>query len=317
MQNIIFQKADKIVMKQILRVTDENDDEIRIDSYLSDYLDISRAQVQKLIKSGNVLINGENKKPSLKVRLNDIIEIEETEEKTQINPQNIPLDIVWEDENMLVVNKPSGMLTHPTQTEQKNTLVNALLYKYGENLSDINGLFRRGIVHRLDRNTSGLLMIAKNNKTHEYLAQQIKDRLITKKYLAIVKGIIHYDEGEIDEPIARNPKNPVKMMISSDGKPSLTLFKVLKRYKDCTYVELDLKTGRTHQIRVHMSYMKTPVLNDTLYGAGNYKVKTQEQVLQSYKLSFTRPFSDDIISLQIEPDEKIKKVLNYLEQQKY
>ena len=160
MQNIIFQKADKIVMKQILRVTDENDDEIRIDSYLSDYLDISRAQVQKLIKSGNVLINGENKKPSFKVRLNDIIEIEETEEKTEIVPQNILLDIVWEDENLLVVNKHSGMFTHPTQTEHKNSLVNAILYKYGENLSDINGLFRRGIVHRLDRNTSGLLMIA-------------------------------------------------------------------------------------------------------------------------------------------------------------
>ncbi len=304
-------------MKQILHVTDENDDEIRLDTYVSEYLDLSRAKVQKLIKSGNILLNGENKKSAHKIKLNDVIEVEEKEEITEILPQNIPLDIVWEDENMLVVNKPSGMLTHPTQTEKENTLVNALLYKYGDNLSDINGLFRRGIVHRLDRNTSGLLMVAKNNRTHEYLAQQIKDRLITKKYLAIVKGIIHYDEGEINEPIARSPKNPIKMIVSPDGKPSLTYFKVLKRYKDCTYVELNLKTGRTHQIRVHMSYMKTPVLNDSLYGAGIYKVKTQEQVLQSYKLSFTRPFSDDIIELEIEPDEKIKKVLNYLEQQKY
>lgn len=299
-------------------ITDENDENTRLDNYLSELFDnFSRSHFKNLIQKGKVFINGELKKPSYKVRLGDKVEIEAIEQKEKtIHPQNIPLDIVWEDENMLVVNKPSGMLTHPTGLEPENTLVNALLYKYGENLSDINGYFRRGILHRLDRNTSGLLMIAKNNETHEFLANQIKDRLVIKKYLAIVKGIVKEDSGIIDLPIGRNPANPRKMAVTESGKPSLTEFKVLKRFKDCTYLELDLKTGRTHQIRVHLSYLHHPILNDTLYGAGNFKVKTQEQVLQSYKLAFTKPFSSDIIELEIEPDEKIKKVLKYVKSEK-
>ena len=213
---------------------------------------------------------------------------------------------------MLVVNKPSGMLTHPTTIERENTLVNALLYKYGENLSDINGEFRRGILHRLDRNTSGLLMIAKNNNAHEFLANQIKEHTLTKKYCAIVKGVIKEDELEINLPIGRNPNQPHKMMVREDGKESLTRVKVLERFKEHTYVELTLITGRTHQIRVHMSHIKHPVYNDTLYGAGHGKVKTEEQVLQSYYLSFTKPFGNEIINLEIEPDEKINKVLRTL-----
>lgn len=296
-------------------ITDENDENVRLDNYLSELFDnFSRSHFQKLIKSGLVQINGEVKKPSYKVKLGDKVEVEvKDEEEKAIKPQNIVLDIVWEDENMLVVNKSSGMLTHPTELEVEDTLVNALLYKYGENLSDINGYFRRGIVHRLDRNTSGLLMVAKNNETHEFLANQIKERLIVKKYLAMVKGVFGQDEGIIDFPIGRNPNQPHKMAVVEDGKPSLTGYKVLKRFSDCTYLELDLKTGRTHQIRVHLSYLKHPILNDSLYGGGNFKVKTQEQVLQAYKLAFTKPFSNDIIELEIEPDEKIKKILNYFE----
>jgi len=305
-------------MKNILYITDENDENTRLDNYLSDLFEnFSRSHLQTFIKNGNVLINGDVKKPSYKVKFNDKIELDEPEiEKIEIKPQNIPLEIAYEDENMLVVNKPSGMLTHPTEKETENTLVNALLYKYGENLSDINGIFRRGIVHRLDRNTSGLLMVAKNNKTHEYLAQQIKERLVEKKYLAIVKGRINYDFGTIDYPIGRNPKHPEKMAVVKDGKPSLTGFDVIKKFREATYLELDLKTGRTHQIRVHLSHIKHPILNDTLYGAGTFKVRTQEQVLQSYKLRFTKPFNNDTIELEIEPDEKIKKVLGYLESQK-
>lgn len=297
-------------------ITDENDENARLDNYLSELFDnFSRSHFKELIQKGKILVNEEARKPSYKIKLGDKIEMLALEEKKEvIYPQNIKLDIIWEDENMLVVNKPSGMLTHPTELEPENTLVNALLYKYGENLSDINGYFRRGILHRLDRNTSGLLMIAKNNETHEFLANQIKGRLVTKKYLAIAKGVFKEDSGIIDLPIGRNPANPCKMAVVENGKPSLTEFKVLKRFKDCTYLELDLKTGRTHQIRVHLSYLHHPILNDTLYGAGSYKVKTQEQVLQSYKLTFTKPFSNDIIELEIEPDEKIKKVLNYLEQ---
>lgn len=305
-------------MKNFWFITDENDENMRLDSYLSELFDnFSRSHFQELIKKGEILINGEVKKPSYKTRLGDRIEVELKEKNPEeIIPQNIKLEIVWEDENMLVVNKPSGMLTHPTELERENTLVNALLYKYGENLSDLNGFFRRGIVHRLDRNTSGLLMVAKNNETHEILAEQIKQRLIGKKYLSIVKGVFNQEEGLIDQPIGRNPNQPHKMAVVEGGKPSLTGFKVLKRYKECTYLELDLKTGRTHQIRVHLSFLNHPIINDTLYGSGGFKVKTQEQVLQSYKLMFTKPFSSDIIELEIDPDEKIKKVLKYLDNQK-
>lgn len=217
---------------------------------------------------------------------------------------------------MLVVNKPSGMLTHPTNTERTHTLVNALLYRFGENLSDINGDYRRGILHRLDRNTSGLLMIAKNNKAHEFLAEQIKKHTVVKKYRAILKGIFPEDEKTINLPIGRNPNQPHKMMVREDGKESITILKVRNRFKEATAVELTLITGRTHQIRVHTSFLNHPVYNDTLYGAGKGKVSTQEQVLQSFFLRFTKPFSDEIIELQIQPDEKYKKVLNYFESRK-
>lgn len=290
---------------------DENDEDKRLDSYLSEITpDLSRSKIQNAIKSGCVKVNETIKKPSYILKENDKIEFEITEkEDLSIPAQNIPLDIVYEDENMLVVNKPSGMLTHPTTIEKENTLVNALLYKFGNNLSDINGEFRRGILHRLDRNTSGLLMVAKNNKAHEFLANQIKEHSIIKKYRAVVKGIITENEFEIDKPIGRNPNQPHKMMVREDGKPSKTLVKVIERFKEHSFVKLTLITGRTHQIRVHMSHIKHPVYNDTLYGAGSGKVKTQEQVLQSYYLSFTKPFGDEIIELEIEPDEKISKVL--------
>lgn len=305
-------------MKHTFHISDENDENLRLDNCLSSFLcDFSRGKIQDLIKQGSILVNGEKKKSSYHVKFGEKIDInfDEEELKDTIPPQDIPLEIIYEDDNMLVVNKPSGMLTHPTTIERENTLVNALLFKYGENLSDINGEFRRGILHRLDRNTSGLLMVAKNNETHEYLAEQIKAREIEKKYLAIVKGAVRFDIGTIDYPIGRNPKHPHKMAVVKDGKPSLTEFSVIRKFKEATYLELNLRTGRTHQIRVHMSQLKHPIINDTLYGGGNFKVKTQEQVLQAYKLTFTKPFSHEIIKLEIEPDEKIKKVLSYLENQ--
>ncbi len=293
---------------------DENDENKRLDSFLSEITpDLSRSKIQSLIKNGGVKLNDEAKKPSYQLKENDKIEFElPQDEEIKIEPQNIPLEIVYEDENMLVVNKPSGMLTHPTAIERENTLVNALLYHFGGNLSDINGVFRRGILHRLDRNTSGLLMIAKNNKAHEFLANQIKEHTITKKYRAVVKGVVEKDEFEIDSPIGRNPNQPHKMAVREDGKPSKTIVKILERFKDATYLELTLVTGRTHQIRVHMKSINHPVYNDTLYGAGQGKVKTKEQVLQSYYLRFTKPFGDEIIELEIEPDDKIQKVLKYL-----
>lgn len=294
-------------------IIDELTDNIRIDTYLADYMqDFSRSKIQSEIKKGSVLVNSKTVKPSYSVKEGDEIVFEIPETTIKIEPENIPLDIVWEDENMLVVNKPSGMLTHPTTIETTGTLVNALLFKYGENLSDVNGEFRRGILHRLDRNTSGMLMIAKNNKTHEYLVEKMKQGEMTKKYLTVVKGVIEEDEFTINKPIGRNPNQPHKMAIVEGGKESISKVKVLERFKDATLIEVHLITGRTHQIRVHLSSIGHPVYNDTLYGFGKMKIKTEEQVLESYKLSFPHPFDGKIISLEIKPDDKIEKVLHYL-----
>lgn len=299
----------------MLLTIDENADSTRLDVYLSDlYEGVSRSKIQNAIKSGKILVNTQIKKPSYVLKEGDNVEFENLIEEKSLNiePEDIPLEIVWEDENMAVVNKPSGMLTHPTPLETSGTLVNALLYKYGvDGLSDLNGEFRRGIVHRLDRNTSGLLMIAKNNKAHEYLANLIKNHDMTKKYHAVLKGDYPLDEDVINEPIGRHKTQPHKMTVTPDGKPSTTILKVLERFKEATYVELTLVTGRTHQIRVHASFRHYPVFNDTLYGAGQGKIKTQEQVLQSFYLKFAKPFSAEIIELEIPPDEELSKVLTY------
>lgn len=299
----------------MLLTIDENADNTRLDVYLSDlYEGVSRSKIQNAIKSAKVLVNTQIKKPSYVLKEGDNVEFENLIEEKSLNiePEDIPLEVVWEDENMAVVNKPSGMLTHPTPLETSGTLVNALLYKYGvDGLSDLNGEFRRGIVHRLDRNTSGLLMIAKNNKAHEYLANLIKNHDMTKKYHAVLKGDYPRDEDVINEPIGRHKTQPHKMTVTPDGKPSTTILKVLERFKEATYVELTLVTGRTHQIRVHASFRHYPVFNDTLYGAGQGKIKTQEQVLQSFYLKFAKPFSAEIIELEIPPDEELSKVLTY------
>ena len=302
----------------MLFFADENDENLRLDSFLASVSkDLSRSKLQGLIKSGAVKVNGCDKKPSYLIKDGDRIALEIPEDEIlRIAPEDIPLEIVYEDDNMLVVNKPSGMLTHPTTAERSGTLVNALIHKFGDNLSDLNGEFRRGIVHRLDKNTSGLLMVAKNNKTHEYLAKMIKDHNLTKKYRAIVKGVYPVDEEVIDLPIGRHPTRHHKMAVVQVGKESTTIVNVIKRFKEATLMDITLVTGRTHQIRVHLSEKGYPVFNDTLYGAGQSKVKTDEQVLQSYYLRFTKPFSDEIIELEIEADEKVIKVLNYLESKK-
>lgn len=298
-------------------IVDEQIEGERIDSYLAEMIpDVSRSKIQKFIKQGFCTVNDKIVKSSYVLKFNDLIILDFVEEAIleKPKPESIPLDIVWEDENMAVINKPSGMLTHPTSQEMQGTLVNALMFKYGENLSDLNGDLRRGIVHRLDRNTSGLIMVAKNNATHHFLVEEMKAKNFTKKYLAIVKGIVEEELFDISTPIGRHITQPHKMAVNGkDAKESLTKVQLLKRFKDSSLLELTLITGRTHQIRVHLSSIGHPVYNDTLYGFGKIKIKTEEQVLQSYKLEFTKPFTTERISLEILPDDKFNKVIRALE----
>ena len=296
-------------------IIDENDSGVRIDCYLSNlFADISRTKIQSLIKSGKVLINEKSCKSSYVIQTDDKIKFEFDDVKEiKIKPEKIEIETLYEDEYIAIINKPSGMLTHPVSNEKSGTLVNALLYKYGCSLSDLNGEYRRGIVHRLDRNTSGLLIITKNNTAHEKISEMMKERKILKRYRTIVKGVMN-ENVVIDKPIGRSRSNPAKMCVAADGKPSVTEACIIKRFDNATYLDINLKTGRTHQIRVHLSCINHPVYNDTLYGFGKMKIKTDGQVLQSYKLVFTNPFNGKLIDMEIEPDEKIKKILNCLEQ---
>lgn len=296
-------------------IIDNSDADIRLDCYLSNLLEnVSRTKIQNAIKSNLVFVNDKTCKPSHLIKTDDIVTIKDSAfNEIDIQPENIPLEIVYNSDDFAIVNKPSGMLTHPTSTQKTGTLVNALLYKFKNNLSNLNGNFRKGIVHRLDKNTSGLILVAKNNLAHEKLAQLIKDRNIEKRYRAIIKGFLP-ENITINEPIGRSKTNPTKMDVTPDGKPSLTEVYIIKQFKDATYIDVNLKTGRTHQIRVHLSHIGHPIFNDTLYGFGKQKIKTEEQVLQSYKLKFINPFNNELIDVKIEPDEKIKKILKYLEQ---
>lgn len=294
-------------------VVDEEFSGERIDNFVSaQFPEFSRSKIQKFIKNELVKLNDSSAKVATQLKEGDVILFDKPDGKIIIPSQPIELDIRYEDEDMLVVNKPKNMLTHPTSLEMENTLVNALLYKYGGNLSDLNGEMRPGIVHRLDRNTSGLLMIAKNNQAHEKLAEKIKQKTAKRNYLAVVCGNLDFSEKTISAPIGRSPSNPAKMAVVEGGKPSVTHVKVLEQFAGYTYVELELETGRTHQIRVHLSHIGHPIVNDTFYGGKKIGVKTTEQVLQAYQLTFNR-LSDNIITkITLEPDEDIAKVLKYL-----
>ena len=301
-------------LKKIYTSTLNNDFD-RVDSYISsEFSELSRSKIQTAAKNGLLLVNGKAVKPSFKLKEGDVIEIISNEDnEIKINPENIPLDIRYEDENMLVVNKPKNMLSHPTTKELSGTLVNALLNRYGyEGLSDINGVMRPGILHRLDRNTSGLLMIAKNNAAHENLANQIKTKTAKRNYLAIVSGIFENLTGTITGDIARHKTKCEKYTVQDGGKPSVTHYKVIEQFKNFAFIELELETGRTHQIRVHLSHIGHAIINDSLYGGQNIKVKTTEQVLQAYKLSFLNPVTSERINIEISPDNDIIRVLNKL-----
>ena len=266
----------------------ENDENKRIDSYLIEKLNLSRSKIQTMIKNKQILVNNEETKNSYILKNGDIITSEEyVEEEMKAVPEKMDLDIVYEDEDVIVVNKRNGMVVHPAVGNKNGTLVNGLLYH--SKLSDINGEFRPGIVHRIDAYTTGLLVIAKNNEAHLSLAKQLEEKTTTRKYIALVHGVVNTDTGTIDAPIGRDANDRKKMAVTDvNAKNAVTHFKVLERYKNTTLIELQLETGITHQIRVHMNYIGYPVVNDPVYGKRKLFDNTG-QCLHAKTLGFIHP----------------------------
>ncbi len=261
----------------------------RIDSYLPQVLDVSRSKVSKMIKNEEILVNGKKTKNSYILKENDLVEVGEIKEEImQALPEKIDLDIIYEDDDVIVVNKPNGMVVHPAVGNKSKTLVNGLLY-HSKNLSTINGEFRPGIVHRIDAYTTGLLMVAKNDKAHKILAKELEEKKTTRKYIALVWGIINTDTGTIDAPIGRDINDRKKMAVTDiNSKDAITHFKVIERYSNATLIELKLETGRTHQIRVHMNYIGYPVVNDPVYGRRKL-IDNTGQCLHAKTLGFIHP----------------------------
>jgi 23S rRNA pseudouridine1911/1915/1917 synthase len=292
---------------KIINVSEEKSD-IRIDKYLIEELGFSRSKIQKLIENKKAKVNDKLIKNSYIVRVDDEIVIEEyTEESTDINPENIPLDIYFEDNDVLVVNKPSGMVVHPAAGHYTNTLVNALLYHCS--LSGVNGMIRPGIIHRIDKDTSGLLLVAKNDEAHMILAQALQERRITRRYVALVEGIIPHDLGTVDAPIGRDPYDRKKMAVTDiNAKEAVTHFTVLERLNNATLIECCLETGRTHQIRVHMKYIGHPVINDPVY---NKKVINDfGQMLHAKVLGFNHPKTNKYMEFIAEEPDEFKKIVD-------
>lgn len=293
------------------------DDEVgkRIDSYLSNKdNEISRVAVQRLIKNDKILVNGKSTKASYKVQENDNIKVEEEKPKEiSLKPQDIPVEIIYEDKDIIVVNKPKGMVVHPANGNPDGTLVNAIMAHCEDSLSGIGGEIRPGIVHRIDKDTSGLLVIAKNDKAHINLSEQIKNRQVNKIYVALVKGIISENEATINMPIGRSKKDRKKMAVDKNGKEAVTHFKVIKRYNKYTYIKVKIDTGRTHQIRVHMSNIGYPIVGDIVYSNGKNDFGIEGQMLHAKELEFKHPITGKLMHFEAPLPKYFEEILSKLE----
>ena len=281
----------------ILEIT-ENQAGERIDRFLADSQDLTRSFLQKILKEGVVIVNGKSVKANYKLRKGDRIEFEIPEAvEPDIVAEDIPLSILYEDADVLVVDKPKGMVVHPAAGHYSRTLVNAVMYHCKGELSGINGVLRPGIVHRIDRDTTGSIIICKNDMAHNEIARQLKEHSINRRYRAIVTGVLKDEEGTIEGAIGRDKKDRKKMTITADGKPAVTHYRVLQRFKHYTYVECVLETGRTHQIRVHMASIGHPLLGDEVYGRRSDKYKCEGQCLHAMTLGFHHPRTGEYIEV--------------------
>jgi 23S rRNA pseudouridine1911/1915/1917 synthase len=292
----------------------EEDDE-RLDKWISLALpDLSRSYIQKCIKANEVLVNKQPKKASYRLKVDDeiVFSIPEAVEPA-IEPEDIPLSILYEDDDLLIVDKPKGMVVHPAPGHYSGTLVNAVLYHCKDNLSGINGVLRPGIVHRIDRDTTGSIVVCKNNQSHNCIAAQLKEHSITRKYRAIVHGVIKEDEGTVNAPIGRNPKDRKKMAVDEkNGKPAITHYSVLERFKEYTYIECQLETGRTHQIRVHMASIGHPLLGDEVYCSRKSPYHLTGQTLHAYVIGLIHPSTGNYLEVTAPLPEYFEHLLNVI-----
>ena len=282
----------------------------RIDKYIAEKQELSRVAIQRLIEEENILVNGKPTKPSYIAQVGDEVTIQMPEVKeTDLQPQDLPLDIVYEDEDIIVVNKAKGMVVHPAIGNPDGTLVNAIMAHCKGNLSGIGGELRPGIVHRLDKDTSGLLIIAKNDKAHLRISEQIQNRQVKKTYLTLVKGIVPENEATIKMPIGRSTKDRKKMAVTPKGKEAITHFKVLERFEKYTYLEVNIETGRTHQLRVHMAEIGHPVVGDMVYSNGKNEFNIEGQMLHAHRLEFEHPITGKTMCLEAALPEYFANVL--------
>lgn len=298
----------------VMEITPEMEGE-RIDKCISNYLEsLSRSYIQKIIKDGKAYVNDAVVKANYKVKVDDKVQFEIPDcEEPDIPPQDIPLDILYEDKDILIVNKPKDMVVHPAPGHYEGTLVNAIMFHCKDELSGINGVLRPGIVHRIDKDTTGSIIICKNDEAHRKIAQQLKEHSITRKYRAIVYGRILEEEGTVNAPIGRHPTDRKKMAINEkNGKPAVTHYKVLERFDKYTYIECQLETGRTHQIRVHMTSIGHPLLGDEVYGNAKCPFKLEGQTLHAMTIGFIHPATGDYVEYEAPLPEYFEHLLQIL-----